>query len=65
VPGIAMANACPKMVLQPRLERPFPFIKQQVRVTPYCIEHDREGFDPHIGCGQCHTLPPEFSKLEK
>lgn len=61
VPAIALANACPKMTLRPRLERPFPFIKQQVRVSAYCFGSDRQGFDPHIGCGQCHELPPEFS----
>jgi hypothetical protein len=61
VPDILRANACPHMVLIPRLERPFPFIKQQVRVESYCRHSGRKGFDPHIGCGQCHPLPPEFS----
>jgi hypothetical protein len=61
VPGILMANACPHMVLEPRLVRPFPFINQQVKVRPYCTETGKEDFDPHIGCGQCHDLPPEFT----
>lgn len=61
VPGIQMANACPHMVLEPRLARPFPFISQQVQVRAYCAESHREGFDPHIGCGHCHELPPEFT----
>jgi hypothetical protein len=62
VPDILLANACPHMVLLPRLERPFPIItKQQVRVETYCRQSDRKGFDAHIGCGHCHPLPPEFN----
>jgi hypothetical protein len=60
VPDIMLANACPHMRLTPRLERPFPFIKQQVRIVPSCGKSGRKGFDAHIGCGQCHPLPPEF-----
>jgi hypothetical protein len=61
VPGIQMANACPHMVLEPRLKRPFPFVSQKVEVRTYCSSSCREGFDPHVGCGECHELPPEFS----
>jgi hypothetical protein len=60
VPDILRANACPHMDLIPRLERPFPFIRQEVRVSTTCSRSGRTGFDPHIGCGQCHPLPPEF-----
>jgi hypothetical protein len=61
VPEILLANACPFMIIEPRLERVFPFIKRQVRVKAYCSKTHREGFDPHIGCGECHPLPPEFT----
>jgi hypothetical protein len=61
VPGILLANACPFMILEPRLERPFPFLKRQVKIRAYCTQTGRSGFDPHIGCGQCHPLPPEFT----
>lgn len=61
VPQILMANACEAMVLEPRLERPFPFIQRQVRVRARCIQTQRQGFDPHIGCGECHPLPPVFT----
>jgi hypothetical protein len=57
VPEILLANACNHMILKPRLERPFPFLKRQVRVTPFCEKSRRSGFDPHIGCGECHPLP--------
>lgn len=60
VPGIQLANACPAMVLKPRLGRPFPFTRQQVQVSTYCTRTNRSGFDPHIGCGECHILLSEF-----
>jgi hypothetical protein len=60
VPEILLANACDHMVLEPRLERPFPFLKRQVRVKTYCKKSNRSGFDAHIGCGECHPLPAEF-----
>jgi hypothetical protein len=62
VPEILLANACNNMILEPRLERTFPFMKNQVRVKASCSKTFREGFDPHIGCGECHPLPPIFSK---
>jgi hypothetical protein len=61
VPEILLDNACPTMVLSPLLERPFPFLKRQVQVRAFCTQTKQEGFDPHIGCGQCHRLPPEFT----
>lgn len=60
VPEILLANACEHMVLAPRLSRPFPFLRQQVEVNAYCQKTHREGFDPHIGCGECHPLPSVF-----
>ncbi len=60
VPEILMANACSHMMLRPRLTRPFPFLKQQVQVEAHCSKNHRLGFDPHIGCGECHPLPPAF-----
>lgn len=64
VPGILMANACSHMDIIPSLGRPFPFIKQQVQVRTFCRHTNRTGFDPHIGCGECHRLPEIFSKLD-
>jgi hypothetical protein len=60
VPDILLANACSYLILEPKLVRPFPFVKQQVQVNTYCSKTSRSGFDPHIGCGECHPLPPEF-----
>jgi hypothetical protein len=61
VPDILLDNACQHMVFEPSLQRPFPFLKQQVSVQAYCNKTQLRGFDPHIGCGQCHPLPPEFA----
>jgi hypothetical protein len=62
VPGIQLSNTCPYMELRPKLVRKLPFGKQEVRVQTFCRKTDRSGFDPHIGCGECHALPPEFEK---
>lgn len=60
VPDIQAANACKYLLLTPSLERPFPFINQRVKVTTACIKTGRQGFDAHIGCGECHPLPEIF-----
>jgi hypothetical protein len=64
VPDILMANACQYMMLTPKVVRKFPFTKRQVEVTTYCSKTNRSGFDPHIGCGECHTVPPEFRDID-
>jgi hypothetical protein len=61
VPSILQANACEFLVLKPRLIRPFPFLRQQVQVKAYCTKTNRDVAEPHIGCGECHPLPPEFT----
>ncbi|MCU0488275.1 MAG: hypothetical protein MUE67_04890 [Anaerolineales bacterium] len=61
VPGILRANACTHLILEPQFERPFPFLQQRVKVKAFCTKTTRAGFDPHIGCGECHPLPPIFN----
>jgi hypothetical protein len=61
VPNILQANACENMILAPKLSRPFPFIKRQVSVYTHCSKTGRDGFDPHIGCGECHPVIDIFS----
>jgi len=60
VPEILLANSCKSMILEPRVERTFPFLKRQVKVNTYCKKNNRSNFDPFIGCGECHPLPPEI-----
>jgi hypothetical protein len=62
VPGILLSNACESMVLEPRLVRPLKIKKQQVAVKTYCTKSQRSGFDPHIGCGECHTFSAIFEE---
>jgi len=60
-----MANAGVFSELKATVVRPFPFIRRQVRVRPYCTKTHREGFDAHIGCGECHPLPDIFEGTTK
>ncbi len=61
VPSIKRDNACEFMQLRPRVERPLlSLFRKQVQVSTYCEKSGQSGFEPHIGCRQCHTLPPEF-----
>ena len=60
VPEILRANACTQMILEPKMERSFPFGKPRVKVKSYCTKSLRANFDPHIGCGECHPLPEIF-----
>ncbi len=61
VPGIQRANACEHMRLIPRVQRPFLILPPEVRITAYCDKSRQPVSEPHIGCGQCHPLPPIFT----
>jgi hypothetical protein len=61
VPEILQANACENMVLGGSVEKSFPFLKRKVRIKAYCQKTNRPVTEPHIGCGECHPLPPIFS----
>ena len=61
VPGIGRANACEHMRLRLEVVRPLmAAFQRRVKVSAYCEKTGRSGFDPHIGCGECHPLPPAF-----
>lgn len=61
VPGIIRANACESMRLRAEISRPVgAFFQKRVTVTAYCEKTGRAGFDAHIGCGECHPVPPVF-----
>jgi len=65
VPAIIRANACEHMHLRASVTRPLAAgFQRRVRVTAYCERTQRTGFDPHIGCGECHPLPLAF-KVKK
>jgi len=63
VPGIVRANACNHMSLTARVHQGFLGIGRRVQVEAYCSRSQTAVSEPHVGCGQCHPLPPEF--LEK
>jgi hypothetical protein len=61
VPGIRRANACQFIRLKPRVARPMlELFRKQVQVSAYCDKSGGAVPEPHIGCGQCHPLPPVF-----
>lgn len=61
VPEIQMANACPNMILEGKVERTFPLLKRKVKVGAFCSKTLRDVPEPKIGCGECHPLPAIFS----
>jgi hypothetical protein len=61
VPSINRANSCEYMNLKAELIRPLmSAFKLRVKVTAFCDTTHRSGFDPYIGCGECHPFPAEF-----
>jgi hypothetical protein len=61
VPSIDRANACETMRLHADVTRPLAAgFQPRVKVTAYCEKTGRSGFDAHIGCGECHPIPPIF-----
>jgi hypothetical protein len=65
MPEIFMANACQNLDFIPSLHRPFPFIQERVKVLAVCRKKGLSGFDPHIGCGNCHPLPDIFTQIKE
>ncbi len=62
VPGILQANACEFLQLHGEVTRPASALFQRrVHITAYCEKVQRAVAEPHIGCGECHPLPAEFS----
>ena len=60
VPGILRANACENLTLNAKVKRSLLGIIRNVEVTAYCTLSQQNVKEPHIGCGQCHPLPPVF-----
>jgi hypothetical protein len=60
IPGILIANACPEMVLRGSIAPGILGIGRRVKITTWCRRSNRSGFDPHIGCGECHKVIQEI-----
>jgi hypothetical protein len=65
VPEILRANACQNMELRAQARRTLLGLIKKVEVTAYCNKVNQMVTEPHIGCGQCHPLPPEFMEKNK
>jgi hypothetical protein len=49
------------MTLRANVGRPVTAVFQRrVQVTAYCQKTNRAVAEPHIGCGECHPIPPIF-----
>jgi hypothetical protein len=65
VPAILQANACEFLQLHGTVTRSFASLFQRrVQVSAHCEKTDRSVAEPHIGCGECHPLPPVFEVKE-
>ena len=64
VPRIVLANACPNMILEGRVKSLLLGLRKNVDVSVFCRRTERTGFQPEIGCGECHLEFPEFTIFE-
>jgi hypothetical protein len=64
VPAIYRANACPNMILTARVNPGILRIGRRVEVSAFCTLSNTDVKEPHVGCGKCHPLPPEFRELK-
>lgn len=62
VPGILQANACPNLVLQAEIASMPLGLMKRVKVSAFCKLSGQVVKEPHIGCGECHPLPPVFTQ---
>jgi hypothetical protein len=61
VPDITRANACEHLQLRATVGRPLnAAFMRRVQLSAYCEKTHRDVKEPHIGCGECHPLPPIF-----
>jgi hypothetical protein len=65
VPGIVRANSCPNLSLSGLISSGFLGLGKKMVISAYCTLSKSIVSEPHIGCGQCHPLPPEFTQGKK
>ena len=65
VPGIQLANACQFMELRAKVARPLgAAFQRRVQVSAFCTKSEWDVQEPHVGCGECHTVPFTFEVKE-
>jgi hypothetical protein len=57
VPAIHLANACPNLVLEARVQPGFLGLGRGMRVSATCPKSGGIVSAPEVGCGLCHILP--------
>ena len=63
VPAVSRANACEFLRLRGSVGRPLSAaFRRRVQVVAFCEKTNQNVNEPHIGCGECHPLPPIFEK---
>lgn len=60
VPGIKMANSCPNLVLEAKVESGFLGLRRRIEAAAFCTQALQDVPEPEIGCGQCHLEFPVF-----
>jgi len=61
VPEISQANACEFMQLRAKIGRPLSSaFMRRMQVQAYCEKSNKGVKEPHVGCGECHSLPFKF-----
>ena len=61
VPAISQANACEFMQLRATISRPLSAaFMRRVQVQTFCEKSNKRVKEPHVGCGECHSLPFKF-----
>ena len=65
VPEILRANSCEHMELNAQVNRSLFGLIKKVEVNAFCKKSQQAVLEPHVGCGQCHPLPPVFLDHQK
>ena len=60
VQNIQLANGCENLILNANVHRPFLIGKPEVQISAHCKKTNKSVSEPHIGCGECHSLPAVF-----
>jgi len=61
VPNILQANACSNLRINASVaQKIMAGFKKRIYIKVYCEKTGRFEFDPYIGCGECHPIPPVF-----
>lgn len=57
VPRILLANGCPNLVLEAKVQKGKLGLGRRVELRARCTQSGAAVRAPEVGCGQCHRLP--------